>query len=92
MVPAEYNYCIYDKELLVIIRCFEQWRPELEYTELPIQIFTDHQALKTFMEKKTLLRRQARYIDLLSEYNFQVVFRPGKRNTKADSLTRKPNI
>jgi hypothetical protein len=89
MVPAECNYHIYDKELLAIIRCFEHWRPELEHTSLPIQIFTDHQALKTFMENKELTRRQARYLDLLTEFNFQVIFRSGKNNTKADALTRR---
>ena len=36
LLPAECNYEIYDKELLVIIQAFEQWRPELEYTEVPI--------------------------------------------------------
>ena len=91
MVPAECNYHIYDKELLAIIRCFEHWRPELECTDLPIQVFTDHQALKTFMENKELTRRQARYLDTLSEFNFQVVFRAGKSNSKADALTRMAN-
>lgn len=91
MVPAECNYHIYDKELLAIIRCFEHWRPELECTELPIQIFTDHQALKTFMESKELTRRQARYLDILSEFNFQIIFRPGRNNSKADALTRMPD-
>ena len=91
MVPAECNYHIYDKELLAIIRCFEHWRPELEGTDLPIQIFTDHQALKTFMESKELTRRQARYLDILSEFNFQIVFRPGRNNGKADALTRMPD-
>ena len=90
IIAAEYNYHIYDKELLAIIRCFEQWRPELEFTSLPIQIFTDHQALTTFMTTKELSRRQARYLDTLLEFNFQVVFRPGKRNEKADALIRMP--
>ena len=91
MIPAECNYHIYNKELLAIIRCFEHWRPELEGTQLPIQVFTDHQALKTFMENKQLTRRQARYLDILSEFNFQVIFRAGKSNTKADALTRMPH-
>ena len=70
IVPAKYNYYIYDKELLAIIRYFEHWYPELEYTDLPIQVFIDHQALKTFIENKELTRRQARYLDILSEFNF----------------------
>ena len=31
--PAECNYEIYDKELMAIIRAFEEWRPELEGAE-----------------------------------------------------------
>jgi len=88
LIPAECNYYIYDKELLAIIRCFEHWRPELEHIKLPIQVFTDYQALKTFMEAKQLSRRQARYLDFLTEFNFQMIFRSNKRNLKADALTR----
>ena len=88
IIPAECNYHIYNKELLVIIRCFEHWHPELKHTDLLIQVFTDHQALKTFMENKELTRRQARYLDILSEFNFQVIFWPGKTNSKADALIR----
>jgi len=90
MIPAEINYHIYDKKLLAIIRCFEHWRPELKCTELPIQMFTDHQTLKTFMENKQLSRRQANYLNILSKFNFQIIFRSGKTNTKADALTRMP--
>ena len=36
--PAEYNYKVYDKELMAIIRCFEEWRPELESTPHPIRV------------------------------------------------------
>lgn len=32
MASAEYNYEIYDKKLLAIIRCFEKWQPELKRT------------------------------------------------------------
>ena len=36
MAPAECNYEIYDKEFLAIVRCFEEWRPDLEGTDLPV--------------------------------------------------------
>ena len=85
MIPAECNYHIYDKELLAIICCFEHWRPELKHTDLPIQVFNDHQALKTFMEDKKLTQRQTRYLDILSEFNFQVIFQTGKTNVKVDA-------
>jgi hypothetical protein len=88
--PAECNYEIYDKELLAIVNCLEHWRPELEGTKLPIQILTDHKALEYFMTSKKLTRRQARWALTLANYNFQIAYRPGKANGKADALTRKP--
>jgi len=36
MSPAERNYDIYNKELLSIIRAFEDWRAELEGIEEPV--------------------------------------------------------
>ena len=54
IILAEINYHIYDKKLLVIIRCFEHWRLELKCIELLIQMFIDHQTLKIFMKNKQL--------------------------------------
>jgi RNase H-like domain found in reverse transcriptase len=60
MASAECNYEIHDKELLAIIRALEQWRAELEglQSKDPIQILTDHRALKYFMTKRQLTARQ----------------------------------
>jgi hypothetical protein len=90
LLPAECNYEIYDKELLAIVNCLEHWRPELEGTDLPIQILTDYKALEYFMASKKLTCRQARWALTLANYNFQIAYRPGKANRKADALTRKP--
>ena len=84
---VEINYHIYDKELLIIIRCFKHWRSELVHTKLLIQIFIDHQALKTFMKNKQLIRRQAKYLNILSDFNFKIIFRADKTNIKVDALT-----
>ena len=91
IVPAECNYEIYDKELLAIIRCFEEWRPELEGTAMPVKMLTDHKGLEYFMTTKKLTPRQARWAEFLSEFNFVVTYQNGKKNDKADALTRKPN-
>ena len=88
MLDAECNYEIYDKELLAIVKCFENWRPELEFSDLPIQVFTDHRGLEYFYSKKTLTRRQARWAEKLFEFKFKVHYRDGKSNQKADALTR----
>jgi hypothetical protein len=90
MSPAECNYEIYDKELLAIVLAFEEWRFELAGTLDPIKVLSDHQALQTFMENKRLNRRQARWAEFLSEFNFCIKYRPGKQGTKPDALTRRP--
>ena len=91
MSPAECNYDIYDKELLAIIRAFEEWHPELAGTPIedPIRVITDHRNLEYFMTSKKLNRRQARWAEFLSEFNFKITYRPGKMGAKPDSLTRR---
>ena len=86
---VECNYEIYDKELLAIIRCLEEWRPELEGTETPVRVLTDHRNLEYFMSTKMLNRRQARWSEFLSRYNFRIIYRPGKQGEKPDALTRR---
>jgi reverse transcriptase-like protein/integrase-like protein len=91
MSPAECNYMIYDKELLAIIRSFETWRPELASVdpENPVKVYTDHRNLEHFMTTKQLNRRQARWAEFLSEFNFKIMYRPGKNGQKPDILTRR---
>ena len=52
MSPAECNYDIYNKELLAIIRAFEEWRSELEGAAEQVQVITEHKNLKYFMITK----------------------------------------
>lgn len=86
---TECNYEIYDKELLAIIRCFEEWRPELEGAPSPIKVITDHKNLEYFTTTKLLNRRQARWSEFLSRFNFKITYRPGKQGAKPDALTRR---
>ena len=88
LCPAECNYEIYDKELLAIINGLESWKADLECTDIPIKIFTDHKSLEYFMETKKLTRRQVRWANTLADYNFKIIYTTAKKNQKADALTR----
>ncbi len=88
MIFAEINYHIYDKKLLIIIQCFEHWRLELKCIELLIQMFIDHQTLKIFMKNKQLSQWQVNYLNILSKFNFQIIFRSDKINIKINALIR----
>ena len=88
--PAECNYEIYDKELLAVIRAFEKWRPELEGAPYKIGVITDYKNLKYFISTKQLSRRQARWSEYLSRFDFKIQYRPERLNSRADVLTRLP--
>ena len=86
---AKCNYEIYDKELMTIVRCFEEWRAELEGSSHPIEVLSDHRNLEYFMSTKLLSRRQARWSEFLSRFDFQIIYRLRKAEAKPDALTRR---
>jgi Retroviral aspartyl protease./Reverse transcriptase (RNA-dependent DNA polymerase). len=89
MSPAECNYDIYDKELMAVVQSFEEWRAELEGAAFPVQVISDHKNLQHFMTTKRLSRRQARWSEYLSRFDFQLTYRPGTQGGKPDALTRR---
>jgi hypothetical protein len=46
---AECNDKIYNKELMAIVRAFEEWRPELEGMLHPIQVLSNYKNLEYFI-------------------------------------------
>ncbi|HEV7736493.1 MAG TPA: reverse transcriptase domain-containing protein [Chlamydiales bacterium] len=89
---AELNYDVHDKELLAIFEAFQKWRHYLEGTPVPVDVITDHKNLEYFSTTKMLSRRQARWSEFLSQFNLVIRFRPGKRGTKPDALTRRWDV
>ena len=73
LLLTECNYEIYNKELLIIIRCFQHWRPELEFSDISIKIFTDHKSLQHFIITKKLTQWQVQWAEKLSEFNFVII-------------------
>jgi len=49
---AECNYDIYDKELMAVVRAFEEWRAHL--IGRPVTVRSDHQNLQYFTMKRLL--------------------------------------
>ena len=50
--PAEYNYEIYNKELMAIVHTFKEWHPELKGSSTSVKVITDHKNLEYFMLTK----------------------------------------
>jgi hypothetical protein len=90
LVSTKCNYEIYDKKLLTIVRCFEQWRSELLFIESDVfvKVLIDHKNLKSFMFIKQLNRRQNRWVQFLTDFHFVIIYLLEKSNEKADSLIK----
>ena len=89
--PAELNHNIYNKKLLAIINTFKQRR--VYYKELvhPIQVFSDHKNLTTFITIKVLNRKQIQWAKKLSSYNFIILYYKGSENGRVNTLSQKAN-
>jgi len=88
--PAELNYNVYDKEMLAIVFSLKKNRHYLQGAEHETTIYSDHQNLTYFKSTILLNRRQARWAEDLKQYNFQILYRKGSANIKADTLSRCP--
>ncbi len=87
MNPAERNYSAGEQELLAVVHCLRHWRCYLEQCPGGLTLVTDHKP-NTFLPTTELLsRRQARWSELLSRYEFEWQYRPGRINC-ADPLSR----
>ena len=78
------NYEIYEKKLLIIIRCLEHWRSKFENIEKSIKIFIDHKNLKILMILKKLTFRQTRWAKILSKFNIVIQFQFEIQNVKTN--------
>ncbi|KAL0937059.1 reverse transcriptase domain protein [Colletotrichum truncatum] len=87
----ELNYQIHDKELMAIIDAFKEWRPQLSGTKYEVKVYTDHKNLAHFTTSKELNKRQIRWSEFLSEFNFRIIYRKGSENGRADALSRRPD-
>jgi hypothetical protein len=74
---------------MAIIRAFEEWRAELEGTGVPVEVISDHKNLQHFMTIKRLSRRQARWSEFFSRFNFKLIYRPRSQGGKPDALIRR---
>ncbi|GKE70453.1 putative reverse transcriptase domain-containing protein [Tanacetum coccineum] len=83
----EENYTTYDLKLGAIIFALRLWRHYLYGTKCVV--FTDHKSLQYILNQKELNLRQRRWIELLSDYDCEIRYHPGKGNVVADALSRK---
>ncbi|GJV30046.1 putative reverse transcriptase domain-containing protein [Tanacetum coccineum] len=83
----EKNYTTQDLELGAVVFSLKLWRHYLYGTKCTV--FTDHKSLQHILNQKELNMRQRRWLELLSDYDCEIRYHPGKANVVADALSRK---
>ena len=86
---AERNYPTHEQELLAVVHALKTWRYYLDGSHFIV--YTDHATLQHFPTQPNLTRRQARWMELLQEYDFTFKYKPGKDNVVPDALSRRPD-
>ncbi|GJS89365.1 putative reverse transcriptase domain-containing protein [Tanacetum coccineum] len=83
----EKNYTTHDLELRSVVLSLKLWRHYFYGTKCTV--FTDHKSLQHILNQKELNMRQRRWLEMLSDYDCEIRYHPGKANVIADTLSRK---
>ena len=86
---SEKNYCVTDKELLAVKHFIEYFYQYLMGRHFRVR--TDHQALRWLFSFREPRGKIARWLELLSVYDFEIEYRKGTKNGNADALSRCEN-
>ena len=86
---AERNYITTEQELLAVVYCFQKWRCYLDGTR--VLLHSDHEPLTWLQTQKTPSRRQARWLEYLSRFQYEILYVRGDENVVADALSRMLN-
>ena len=78
---------IYEKEMMEILHALKKWCPYLIGRHFKVKI--DHDSLKYFLEQKLSSEEQQKWVTKILGYDFEIVYKKGKKNVVADALSIK---
>ncbi|VDB95766.1 unnamed protein product [Peniophora sp. CBMAI 1063] len=86
LTAAQRNYRVWEYEMLAILEALMKWEDKL--LGFKIRIASDHKALEFFKDVKRLSSRQARWMEYLSRFDYEIEYVQGVDNLVADALSR----
>jgi hypothetical protein len=86
----EVNYVTHNMELATIVHALKMWRHYL--LGIIFLLMIDHSALGYLFDQPKLNVRQARWMALLSDFDFEIKHIKGKENRVVDALSRSMRV
>ena len=86
---AERQYCTTRKELAAVIYALKEFRHYV-LGGVHFLLRTDHGALTSLFRTPVPIQQQARYLNFLADYNFDIQHRAGSQHGNSDGLSRRP--
>ena len=83
----EQNYPNCDLKMAGVVFALKIWRHYLY--SVTCEIYTDHKSLKYIFQQRDLNLGKRRWMELLKDYDFSILYHPKKANVVADALSRK---
>lgn len=83
---AQLSYRTYEQETIAILEALSLWEDKLIGRRCTV--ITDHRTLEFFQTQATISRRQVRWIEFLSRFDYEVIYVKGEENIVADAFSR----
>ncbi len=90
LLKVQQNYCTTRKELLSVVKFCRQFRHYLLGRRFLLR--TDHNSLVWLTRFKDIQGQLARWVEELSQYDMEILHRPGKNHQNCDALSRIPDM
>ncbi|GJR94778.1 putative reverse transcriptase domain-containing protein [Tanacetum coccineum] len=84
------NYTTHDLQLGAVVFALKMWRHYLYGTKCVV--FTNYKSLQHILDQNELNMGQRLWLELLSDYDYKILYHPGMANVVADALSRKERI
>ena len=90
LTGPEFRYPIYNKEFLVIINAFKEFRHMLKGNMHQVKVYTNHKNIAHFATIQQLSGKQLKYAEYLAKFNYIIIYRKRSENGRADAISRQP--
>ena len=88
---VDWNYDIYNHELLTVIYALDHWHHYLQETEHPITLLTNHKNLTYFCQPQKLSHQQVHWMMFLQDFDLLFVHTPSTVIGPTDILSCLPD-